>query len=406
MNIAEIMNIRFDSTKHNLKISDLAKANEQFVQWLTEVVFIRDFIYRNPPLVPGKEFSDALIIFFDTAIIIQMKTKQTKKDIDQWLPKNLNDAIRQLNGSYRMIKQDLVKRFHNELLGIDIEFDKDKIKNIYGIVVLAIDENKVSYEKMIQKNNIPKIQTIILSQNDLNLICQRMTTAIDFLNYFEFRHDLIKLVELFLNDEETTMKNMIDQLKYLIPKDKNISQEKSQKTIDIIKSSLTGDILSRSDFQYGLLVDDMIARAHDLDECYKNIEDKNKALKIAECLGCLTRDRRIAIGKKLYEKAIQAKETGLEIFVHLQRPIRQLYIYIYTNKDRASRKELGEMLTSIAQYKYDNINVITIITEPIGLGRSYDYILTEERLYKEGIIIPEEILKILPELNGELIKKI
>ena len=64
------------------------------------------------------------------------------------------------------------------------------------------------------------------------------------------------------------------------------------------------------------------------------------------------------------------------------------------------------MLTSIAQYKYDNINVITIITEPIGLGRSYDYILTEERLYKEGIIIPEEILKILPELNGELIKKI
>ena len=176
---------------------------------------------------------------------------------------------------------------------------------------------------------------------------------------------------------------------------------KQENTIKIFSEKLKGEITSDSDFKYSLLVDDIISRAHDIDiSVFGDSEDvKICAHKIATCLGYLTRERRVVIGKKILEFADKARDGSIQKFVHLQKPIKQIYIYIFTSMNRKVRGQYFEALCAAAQVKYGYNKVLGIITEPIGSGRSYDFVFLEERRFPPSVQVPDEILKQLPDLE-------
>ena len=47
--------------------------------WPLSFSLIKDFVYRNPEREKGKEFSDVVVIYDDTVIIIQIKAQESSK---------------------------------------------------------------------------------------------------------------------------------------------------------------------------------------------------------------------------------------------------------------------------------------------------------------------------------------
>lgn len=407
MDLPEIMNKRFESTLIPALTGDTGKDVELIIQWLLDFSLFKDFVYRNPKREKGKEFSDAVVIYDDTVIIIQIKAQESSKDPIQWTEKHLQAAIKQLNGSCRMLREGIVTEFENEVLGTKIQIDLTKHKCIYGVIILAQFSQPYNPLSFISQSNWPNIPFNIFSLNDFEIACRRMTTAGDLICYLELRCVAKEKIKILINDEENNMRKMVPLLPQLISTNsfRKLELRKQEITTKIFSKKLKGEITSDPDFKYSLLVDDIISRAHDIDTSVFGDSEEAKILahNIASCLGYLTRERRIIIGKKLLQLADKARDGSIYTYVHLQRPIKQIYIYIFTSANREDRCQYLEALCSAAQVKYEYNKVLGIITEPIGSGRSYDFVFLEERRFPPNVLVPDIILKQLPDLKTEML---
>src|SRR5438309_1046002 len=74
--------------------------------------------------------------------------------------------------------------------------------------------------------------------------------------------------------------------------------EELEKTVAALVATASGEWLASPDRQFGLAIDDIIARAHDIQEPVEPTR-RRKNLAVAEFLGWLTRARRIFLGKRL-----------------------------------------------------------------------------------------------------------
>jgi len=409
MDIYEQMQMRFSASKEPIPTEDITKDNEVLTQWYLEHSFFKDFVYKNPEKKKGKEFSDALIIYDDTIIIIQNKTKLSKRDEIVWASKNINAALNQLKGSYRNIKNKLVTAFYNEFLDIRLNIDLEKHKCLYGLIVLAQDSVGYDPYSLIEPENKPDFPFTIISLNDLFKIIDKMDTAGDLIVYFELRFDAMQLGLFFpkVNDEQENMNRIADFVPQILePRMSGLTAEKREKTIEIEVYKLKNRIKERSDYIYSVLIDDMIAKAHDLDQKIYGKDEKNIRFshKIAEAYGYLTRERRIEMGKRLLRAADKARKGFGEIRVHVQKPIKQTYIYFFTLQNRKKRKDLLKAISAAAQKKYSNEKVLAVATEPLGTGgRSYDFVYIDHYLLKEDVEIPEYVMDLLPDVTVSLI---
>jgi len=336
--------------------------------------------------------------------------KQTPHDRDEivWAAKNINKALKQLKGSYRSIKNKIVTAFYNEVLDIRLNIDSEKHNCLYGLIVLAQDSGGYDPYQLIKYKNKPEFPFTIISLNDLFKIIDKMDTAADLIVYFELRFDAMQLGFLpKVNNEQENMNRIADLVpKILESRMSGLTAEKRRKTIETVVYKLKNRIKERNDYGYSVLIDDMIARAHDIDQKVygKTKENIRFSHKIAEIYGYLTRERRIEIGKRLYRAADKAGKGFDEIIVHIQKPIQQTYIYLFTLENRKERKKLLKAFSAAAQKKYSNEKVLAVATEPLGTGgRSYDFFYIDYKLVKEDVVSPENIMDILPNVNVSLI---
>lgn len=407
MDIYEQMQMRFSASKEPIPTEDITKDNEALTQWYLEHSFFKDFVYKNPEKKKGREFSDALIIYDDTIIIIQNKTKLSKRNEIGWASKNINSALKQLKGSYRNIKSELVTAFNNEVLDIRQNIDFEKHKYLYGLIVLAQDSEGYDPYSLIDSENKPDFPFTIISLNDLFEIIDKMDTAADLIVYFELRLDAMQL-GFFpkVNDEQKNMNRIADLVPQILePRMVGLTEEKKKKTIEIAVYKLKTRIKERSDYIYSVLIDDMIARAHEIDQKIygKDKENIRFSHKIAEAYGYLTRERRIEMGKRLYRAANEARKGLGKIVAHIQKPIRQTYLYLFTLENRKERRKLLKAISVAAQKKYTNEKVLAVATEPLGTGgRSYDFYYIDYYLLEDDVEIPEYVMNLLPDVTTSL----
>jgi hypothetical protein len=143
--------------------------------------------------------------------------------------------------------------------------------------------------------------------------------------------------------------------------------------------------------RFGLAIDDIIARAHDIQESV-DPKRRRKNLVVAEFLGWLTRARRIALGKRLVEQCRAALDGKPHYFVHVQSARGTACVYLTTAQERPARFETLKFLVAYAQMKHGVHRCLGVATEPIGDGRSYDFALREGPL-------PEELVAQLRSLD-------
>jgi len=118
---------------------------------------------------------------------------------------------------------------------------------------------------------------------------------------------------------------------------------------------------------------------------------------VIEKLGWYTRERRIALGKRMGESCVNASDGSDRVWNSFRRPTKTVVTFLATSKSREIRVKELQAYTISAQAKHDAEVAIGIATEPVGTGRSYDVFYSGARLSSEQ----REEIRSLGDLFGD-----
>jgi hypothetical protein len=222
----------------------------------------------------------------------------------------------------------------------------------------------------------------VFSLSDFAMVASRFDTAADLITFLELRGDIASKEPLLVQDEvgniERIIPHVADTLRsHMTP----TTEEILQKTVRSLEDAARGKLLASPDWRYGLAIDDMIARVHDIDPELpwnkRNTRGAGAAMEVARFLGWLTRDRRIRLGKKIISTCEAARDGDIHYFPHVQPSRGTACVYLVTSQSRPERIETLNFLVSYAYLKYGTKYAVRqclgVATEPIGNGRSYDF---------------------------------
>jgi hypothetical protein len=365
---------------------------EKLTQWFLERSFFRDFTYRNPQgKKKGEELADAVVLFDDVALLVQVKAQHGNHEPHAWATEATLKALQQVRCTHDNLKSGAIKNLKNEVYG-DLEFNPEVYPNMIGIIILAQDSAPFDARELVPEIKEADFPVYVFSLKDIALLTQRFDTAADFVNFIEIRTDIGDRETFWVNNEENNLHKMILHVPAIYAyRMQPVTDEILARTVEVFRRTATGELLASPDWKYGLAVDDMIARAHDLDPNLPwNDGSVSVAADVARFLGWLTRYRRIKLGKRILDMCVRgAKDGQVHQFSHYQRSRGTASVYLVSSLNREERVKYLEFLVTYAQFKYGVEQSFGVATDAGVSGRSYDFILTRKHLTPEAI----EILK-------------
>jgi len=348
---------------------------EKWSQWFLERSFFRDFVYRNPRgRKKGDELADAVVLFDDVILMVQVKAQCGRHDPISWATEKLGEAFQQLSKTNESVVGGFIKKLQNDFYG-EVEFNPNAYPNRIGLILLAHDSARYDAAKLVPQILTAKFPVHVFSLRDFATIVSRFDTAADLIMFLEMRGE-VAAKELFLVQDE--MRN----IEHILPHVQDVLQarmsptspEVLQKTVSAFREIASGKILESPDWNYGLAIDDMIARAHDIDpELPWNKGNERGGMEVARFFGWLTRDRRIKLGKKIISACEAARDGKRHYFPHFQPSRGTVCVYLITSESRPERLRTLRFLVAYAQMRYGARKSLGVATEPIGDGRSYDF---------------------------------
>jgi hypothetical protein len=198
------------------------------------------------------------------------------------------------------------------------------------------------------------------------------------ITFLELRTDIAKLTKLLVQDEATNIQRMLPHFRMVLqPYFLRDVPELLEKSYAAFEEKATGMLLKSQDWKYGLAIDDMIARAHDLDPSlpWNKAGRDSVALEVSKFLGWMTRDRRIKLGKEVIEHCELAQNGKPYYGYHLHPSRGTVFVFLASQESRPKRVAYLQFLVGYAQIKHGVTEGLGVATEPIGNGRSYDFIV-------------------------------
>lgn len=350
---------------------------EKWSQWFLERSFFRDFVYRNPRgKKKGEELADAVVLFDDVVLMVQVKTQCGWHDPVSWATEKLLDAFGQLCKTHENLVHRRIKKLRNDFYG-DIEFDPKSYPNMIGLIILAHSSAPYIAAKLAPEVLTAGFPIHVFSLTDFAIVASKFDTAGDLITFLELRGEIAAKVTFSVQDEIGNIERMIPHVEEgLRSHMSSTSPEALEKTVRAFEEVATGRLLESSDWKYGLTIDDMIARAHDVDTALPwNVGNGLGAMEVARFLGWLTRDRRIKLGKRIISACEAGRDGKLHYFPHVQPSRGTACVYLVTSQNRPDRVKTLQFLVACAHMKYGVRQCLGVATEPIGNGRSYDFVV-------------------------------
>ncbi len=363
---------------------------EKLTQWFLERSFFRDFTYRNPQgKKKGEELADAVILFDDVALLVQVKAQHGNHEARAWATEATLKALKQVRSTHDNLKSGAITKLRNEVYG-ELAFDPGAYPNMIGIIILAQDSAPYNAKELVPEIGEADFPVYVFSLKDIALLTHRFDTAADFVNFLEVRTDIGDRESFLVNDEGQNLLRMIPYVPAIYAyRMQPITGEVLDRTVEVFRQTATGELLESREWRYSLAVDDMIARAHDLDPNLSwNDGPVTVAANIARFLGWLTRYRRIKLGKKILDMCIRgAKDGEAHQFCHFQKSRGTASVYLVSSLSREERVKYLEFLVTYAHFKYGAKQAFGVATDAGVSGRSYDFILTRKQLTPEAIAV-------------------
>jgi len=380
LDLEKLSRLRFDMSEVPKIGEQPGSYEEKWSQWFLERSFFRDFVYRNPRgKKKGQELADAVVLFDDVVLMVQVKAQCGKHEATAWATEKLLEALKQLRKTHYDLTEGHIKKLKNDFYG-QIDFDPNCCPNRIGLIILAHDS-----EPYIAVKLAPEILSVgfpihVFSLKDFASVASRFDTAADLITFLEMRGDVAPKERYFVQDEIGNIERMLPHVESVLRAHMSPSSEETlQKTVRAFERVARGELLQSADWRYGLAIDVMIARAHDIDpELAWNKGDQAGSIRVAQFLSWLTRDRRIRLGKRIIDSCEAARDGQIHYFPHVQKSRGAACVYLATSQSRPDRVQTLQFLVSYAFLKYGVPQCMGVATEPIGNGRSYDFIVMRQ----------------------------
>jgi len=351
---------------------------EKWSQWFLERSFFRDFVYRNPRgKKKGQELADAVVLFDDVVLMVQVKAQCGRHDPMSWATEKLREAFKQLCKTHKNLVEGHINRLKNDFYG-EVKFDPKSYPNRIGLIILAHNSTPYIAAKLVPEILTAGFPIHVFSLSDFATAASRFDTAGDLIPFLELRGDIATKEAFSVQDEVGNIERMIPHVEEVLRTHMSpTSPEVMQKTVNAFEEVARGKLLGSPEWRYGLTIDDMIARVHDFDPGLPwNKGGARVSMEVARFLGWLTRERRIKLGKRIISACEAGRDGKLHYFPHVQRSRGTASVYLVTSESRPDRVKTLDFLVSYAHMKYGVRQSFGVATEPIGNGRSYDFIVT------------------------------
>ncbi len=351
---------------------------EQVAQWVAEKSFFRDFVYRNAKgKKKGDQLVDGIVLFGDVMLLIEVKAQIGSAKRDDWVRDRLSKAVSQLEKSKALLQEGVVPKLRNDFYG-ELDFIPQNYPNVFGIVVLAHDSDPYYAPDLVPQLLASTFPIHVFSLKDFAVVADRFDTAGDMINFLETRTDTSRVDRLLVQDEAQNLQRMINEYrKSWAPHFLSDPPELLDRAVKMFDDKASGKFQHDKDWKFGLLIDDLIAHAHDFDPNLDwNENTTHKAgLRVASFMGWLTRDRRIKLGKLAFEHAELARDGNAHYFHHLHPSRGTCFIYVASSASRADRVKFLQFLVNYAHMTYGCQESLGVTTEATGGGgRSYDFV--------------------------------
>ncbi len=328
-----------------------------------------------------------MALFDDVVLMVQVKAQCGGHDPLAWAAEKLAEANKQLRKTHENLAGGHIKKLENDYYG-EIEFDPKSYPNRIGLIILAHDSVPYVAARLAPEILTGGFPIHVFSLRDFAMVASRFDTAGDLITFLEMRGDIAAKVLFSVQDEARNIEHMLPHVEDVLERHMSAtSPEVMQKTVKAFGEVATGRLLESAEWRYGLSIDDMIARVHDVDpELAWNKGDGRGGLEVARFLGWLTRDRRIKLGKKILAACEAGRDGKLHYFPHVQRSRGTVGVFLITSQSRPDRVDTLRFLVDYAQMKYGARECLGVATEPLGNGRSYDFVVGKTSPSQEMLI--------------------
>jgi hypothetical protein len=339
---------------------------EKWSQWFLERSFFRDFVYRNPRgKKKGTELADAVVLFDDVVLMVQVKTQCGKHDPISWATEKLLEAFKQLCNTHDNLIGGHVKKLRNDFYG-EIAFEPKAYPNRIGLIILAHDSDPYIAAELAPEVLTAGFPVHVFSLKDFATVASRFDTAGDFVTFLEIRGDVAAKEPFFVQHEVANIQKIIPHVGTVLRAHMSpTSDETLRKTVEAFETVATGKLLESPEWRYGLAIDDMIARVHEVDPGLPwNKGNEGGNIRVAQFLGWLTRERRIKLGKRIIATCEAAHDGNVHYFPHVQKSRGTACVYLVTSQSRPDRVSTLEFLVDYAHMKYGVTQCLGVATEP------------------------------------------
>jgi hypothetical protein len=375
---------------------------ERLAQWFLEHTFFLDSVYRNQRGKGGKgELADAVVLHDDVVLMVQVKAQSSSRPAQRWGQAAIEEALRQLQYTNRMLFGRVVRDLVSATLGT-IRFDPLLHNRRYGLILLA--QNAVPYDPgaLVPAVSGPPFPVHVLSLADFAMLTERFDTAADFISYLDFRRDVFDVAHLPVHREPAVLREIADRAGDVLRQSRpGISEELLSRSVAAFRHKASGELAQSPEWRFSLAIDDIIARLHERDPAlsWNRDADAYSVMRVAAELNWLTRDRRITIGRRLLGMCEHATDGNAHDFSHYLRAVRTAFTFVATTAARDERIQYLQALTLITQARFNAVKVVGVATEPVGGGRSYDVLLRTGELDETTRML---ILRTNPLANDDL----
>lgn len=371
---------------------------EDQVQSAVEQAFSSDFVFRAPRREDGKEVTDVLVLWDDTALIIQAKSQaihgggSPAGDTLRWAKKNLVKAGRQVEGAVRAMGTGRMTHMGNPRQG-RMPFSTAEFKWLYGLVILHHISEPYDPFELAPELRQTRFPLHILSFRDFLNLARLLDTPADLINYLECRTDvLLPNLKPRLHEEEDVFAYYVENLEKIMAfrasrRGDGFREEDARPYAEQMRLLFSDNLPEAS---LGYLVDEMINKCHEQDLTLGPIRlgaqiidaAPNSYVKIATELGKIPRIRRIALGRSYLRTIKRAGERQADAWNATYSRGRNDCMLFLASPLPLSQRELRRqqllIMTKMLKHYRQVRNATGVATEAGDTsGRSYDFVHVE-----------------------------
>lgn len=164
------------------------------------------------PMHGGTEISDVVVLWEDTAILFEAKTRGVARPADiGWLREKIGEAVDQLNDRVDLLKAGGVT-LRNEWRG-HVAFEPSAIKDYYGVIVLNAEFEPFEWREVADEEfQRARIPVQVFSLLDLAELLRLVDTAWDFIVHYELRAKYGRNQRMLVGREIDTFKALVGSM--------------------------------------------------------------------------------------------------------------------------------------------------------------------------------------------------